>query len=62
MKIVLITCKDEDTGKILVSHGIDELMRNVILPCERLAYFQQHCGAKFDSELGEWYIEQKKEN
>jgi hypothetical protein len=57
MKIVLITCKDEDTGKIVVSHGIDELMRNVILPCETLNYFRMHCGAKFCVDYNEWYIE-----
>ncbi len=51
MKIVLILYREDD-GAIVVSHGVDEYCRNIILPCERLAYFQQHCGAKFDSELG----------
>ena len=61
MKIMLILFR-EDNGTIVVSHGVDEQCRNIILPCEKLTYFQQYCGAKFDSELGEWYIEQKKEN
>jgi hypothetical protein len=61
MKIILILYREDD-GKIVVSHGVDEYCRNIILPCERLTYFQQHCGAKFDAGLGEWYIEQKEEN
>ena len=40
--------------EFVVSHGIDEhTMRNVILPCEHPA----RLGAKFDSQLGEWVIE-----
>lgn len=56
--IVLITCLDEK-GKTVVSHGVDELMRNVILPCESLDYFRRYCGAKFSSALGEWVLDDK---
>ena len=56
--IVLITCRDEK-GRIVVSHGLDEFMRNIILPCESLDYFRRYCGAKFSSALGEWVLDDK---
>lgn len=56
--IVLITCRDEK-GRIVVSHGLDEFMRNIILPCESLDYFRRYCGAKFSSALGEWVLDEK---
>ena len=53
--IVLITCQDEK-GRIVVSHGLDEYTRNVILPCETLDYFKLYCNAKYSASLGEWVL------
>ena len=39
--------------EFVVSHGVDEFGRNVILPTEQPA----HLGAKFDKEIGEWVLE-----
>ncbi len=54
--IVLVTCRDEK-GRIIVSHGIDERLRNVILPCETIEHFRLYCGAKFLPSIGEWVLE-----
>lgn len=58
--IVLITCLDKN-GRVVVSHGLDEFMRNIILPCESLEYFRQHCGATYSTPLGEWILDDKYE-
>ena len=56
--IILITCHDEK-GRIVVSHGLDEFMRNIILPCETLDYFRRYCNAKYSASIGEWVIDDK---
>ena len=53
--IVPVTCLDEK-GRVVVSHGLDEFMRNVILPCESLDYFRGYCGAQYSESIGEWVI------
>lgn len=48
MKVYLIECTDKDkNGKTItvVSHGVDENLKNVILPCEPVHTFNP----KFDS-------------
>ena len=59
--IVLITCIDEK-GRTVVSHGLDEFMRNVILPCESLDYFKRYCGARYLPSIGEWVIDENFES
>jgi len=39
--------------EFVVSHGVDEFGRNVILPTVHPACL----GAKFDKEIGEWVLE-----
>ena len=56
--IILITCHDEK-GRIVVSHGVDEFMRNIILPSEPLDYFRRYCNAKYSASIGEWVIDDK---
>lgn len=51
--IILITCWDEYTNRLVVSHGVDEETgRNVILPCNPPSYFK----ATFNHDIGEWVI------
>jgi hypothetical protein len=56
MSITLITMyeKNRSTGKdeLIVSHGLDEEMRVVILPTEHPASL----GAVFDEEMREWIL------
>jgi hypothetical protein len=56
MTITLITMyeKNRSTGKdeLIVSHGLDEEMRVVILPTEHPASL----GAVFDEEMREWIL------
>lgn len=54
--IILITYKDEKTGRIHVSHGIDSNTdRLVTLPNDSLETFRKH-GLEFNEQLGEYTI------
>lgn len=66
--IVLITCEEKwhydrngqktclrSTPITVVSHGVDESMNNVILPCESLDYYIRE-GAKLNHDIGEWCL------
>ena len=48
MKVHLVTCIEKIKGRnvTLVSHGVDEDLRNVILPLEPLSHFSP----KYDGE------------
>ena len=59
--IVLITCLDEK-GRTVVSHGLDEFGRNVVLSCESLDYFKRYCGARYLASISEWVIDDKFES
>jgi hypothetical protein len=42
------------------SHGIDEETgAPIILPQERIEYFEQECGAKMDQDMLEWVMDIK---
>jgi hypothetical protein len=60
--IILITCEEWDEkrqkNEILVSHGIDtKIDMNIVMPCEPLSYYMQHSKATFNTQLGEWTID-----
>lgn len=59
--IVIVTCLDEK-GRVVVSHGVDEFMRKIILPCESLEYFKRYCGARYSASIGEWVISENFES
>lgn len=51
--IVLICFKDEETGQILVSHGVDDdTLKNIPIPPEHPSCL----GAKFNRDRGEWIL------
>jgi hypothetical protein len=59
--IILSTYKNE-RGVEIVSHGIDELLRTVILSNEPLDYYRRVCGARYSPGIGEWVIDEKYES
>lgn len=45
-------------NEILVSHGIDtKTDMNIVMSCEPLSYYMQHSKATFNTQLGEWTID-----
>ena len=51
--MIVLICVKEETGSIIVSHGINsDTMRDVILPQVPPSYL----GAKFNHDIGEWVI------
>lgn len=69
MKIYLITYnetkqynqKGEATGTLctpltMVSHGLDEEFRTIVLPVEPLDYFIKTCRARLDTDVGLYWI------
>ncbi len=52
-KIYLVLYSDDETGELVVSHGIKEDGSVVTLPCEPLRFFSP----LWDSGALTWYIE-----
>ena len=46
----------------MVSHGIDDLLRTVIISNESLDYYRRVCGARYSPGIGEWVIDEKYES
>lgn len=46
----------------MVSHGIDDLLRTVIISNESLDYYRRMCGARYSPGIGEWVIDEKYES
>ena len=59
--IVLSTYRNE-RGVEMVSHGIDDSLRTVILSNESLDYYRRMCGARYSPGIGEWVIDEKYES
>lgn len=52
--IIVITERDEESGQIVTSHGVDmDTFENIVLPWVH----PSHLGAKLDLTLGEWVID-----
>lgn len=44
--------------ELYVSHGVDQYtLNNIVLPFEPLSSFIKRYGAKFDKDLGDWFID-----
>jgi hypothetical protein len=60
-RTIIITSWDRNIlGRLCewASHGIDEETQDVVvLPQERIEYFVQECGAKYDQTIQEWVMD-----
>lgn len=55
-RIILITCSDPETGKLIVDYGLNEnTLAGVPLPCEH----PSKLGAHIDWDIGEWVLPDK---